>query len=130
MADMRAHLSSTVLLGLESAEKPEEPKTFSATFPAAFADRIPNHPLTADGTIEFGPYVICFSSASVVEKLSADPILGVLVTQCGRVRGYSSLNLFKSALTRKCDVLLNPFVGVTCRFSQDDIRALLADDSV
>lgn len=119
-------LASGQLLAIESRDVPEVPMTFSATFPPDFAEKIGNHPLSADGQIEFGPYILCFSSPQVVKVLSMDAILSPLVTKLGKTRSYPSRQVFQSARDRNLDVLLNPFFGVSHRFDTREIDAILS----
>lgn len=81
--------------------------------------------MTEDGRIQFGPWVVCFSSSNVVDGLAADPVMGGLVTQVGTVREFSAREVLQSAVDRQLDVFLNPFYGVSRRFSQDEIRQIL-----
>ncbi len=130
--EMLEQLSSAVLFALESDDVPYVPRTFSAFFPADFAktlegaDALEGNNVTEDGKIQYGPWVVCFSSADIVQVLAADPIMNFLVTKLGKVREFPSREVFQSALDGQFDVVLNPFVGVTRRFTQDEIRQILA----
>ena len=128
-SQMVADLSSAVLLGLESDEAPNKPMTFSATFPPEFADAMDPDNVTQDGNLQFGPWVVCFSSTDVVDGLAADPVMNGLVTQVGKVREFSSHEIFQLALDEQMDVVLNPFFGVSRRFTQDEIRRVLKNGS-
>lgn len=127
--EMTTLLSSSVLLGVESAEAPGEPISFSGTFPQDFAEWAKGQGavLNPAGKLELGPWVVCFSSPRIVYTLGKDPFLGELVTAMGEVREFTAQEIFRSSLKRELDVVLNPFYGVSRRFSQAELRELLSE---
>jgi len=124
--ELRRQLLEVSLLALENDSAPGEPMTLSAYFPPEFATSLENVKLTEDGRIQFGPYVVCFSSQAVVDGLKADRLLGPLVTQVGRPREFAAREIFQAAMRHKLDVVLNPFFGVSRRFPLDEIGELLS----
>jgi len=123
-SEMCRMLVANNLLALEREEEPGVPMTFSASLPAELAGEAAME-LDADGdVVEFGPWVVCFSSPQAVKQLSRDPVMGGLVTQVGTVREFAAKEVFQSALDLNVDVLLNPFVAVTRRFSREEIGAI------
>lgn len=123
--EMRKRLASATLLGLENTEEATGPMTFSMTFHPDLVDSLEGYELNEEGKIQFGPWVVCFSSSGVVDGLAADPLMGRLVTQVGRIREFPAREIFQSARDQEIDVVLNPFFGVGRRFSQEEIRQLL-----
>jgi hypothetical protein len=117
-------LRSATLLGLEGDDGTGVPMDFAITFPADFQGRMEGLELNEEGKVQFGPWVVCFSSPAIVEGLSKTFMSG-LVTQVGEVRQYSAREIFESALERRLDVILNPFYGVTRRFTQEEIRQIV-----
>lgn len=126
---MRQQLMSATLLALESEDDPDTPMTFSATFPAEFAGALRDPERTGGREITFGPWVVCFSSRDIVEGLADHRVMGVLVTQMGNVRPFPARRIFQSALEHRVDVVLNPFFGVSRRFTQDEIQSLINSPS-
>ncbi len=127
--EMRQQLASAVLLGLEAPDAPDVPMDFSAIFPAEFARGTKEYDIMPDGRVRLGPWVVCFSSRQIVNGLAADPVMGGMVTQLGKVREYPARQIFQSALDSHLDVVLNPFFGVSRRFTQDDLQSILGAKS-
>ena len=122
-------LLSAVLLAIESPVPSKVPMTFSAIFPADFGGPYDERNLTPDGKVQFGPWVVCFSSMRVVKGVAADPVVRPLVTQLGEIREYPAREIFQSAIDRQLDVVLNPFFGVRRRLSLDEAREILATEA-
>lgn len=126
--EMQQLLFSVRLLALEPFEagaSPVEPMSLTATFPQEFANQVSGCHIAENGTLQFGPYVICWSSAAWANKRTRNVMLGGIVARLGKLREFSAREVFRSARAHRFDVVLNPFVGVTRRFTQDEILAIL-----
>ena len=112
-------------MAIAGANTPDRPMSFTYTFPADFAGQV--HPIerTEDGKIHFGPYVYCFSSAAILYEVTENPITNFLLM--GTAKEFTGRAIFESALESEIDVVLNPYIGVSYRFTQDKMRQLLDD---
>ena len=123
--ELKQQLVPSTLFAIESPDKPDFPMDLTLVFPPEFADRFGDHELNEDGKIQFGPWIVCFTSRAVVDVLAADPIMGGMVTEVGSVRTFPARDIFRSALDRRVDIVLNPFFDVSRRLSQAEIQDMV-----
>lgn len=60
-----------------------------------------------------------------VNRSPRNQILDGLVTSVGILREFSAGEVFRTGLAQHIDVILNPFIGVTRRFTQDEMTEIL-----
>jgi hypothetical protein len=123
-AELRDELLASDVLALCRADDPQTPMTFSASVPAELAGEGEAGADRPDGQVEFGPYVLCFSSPAIVEQLQADRVIGLLL-RGGRVGPLSIRRLIRFALDSKTDLLIDPFFEMSRRISLDQMRRTL-----
>jgi hypothetical protein len=119
-------LLSETVYALESDDAPNEPMRVTFTFPPEYANRSDGLHLTDDGKVQFGPWVICFSSMRVFNTVTADPCVGMILTKLGTVREFPMRAVFESARDDELDVMLNPFSCVSYRFDMSDVQKIMA----
>ena len=88
----------STVLAVHTAESPSSPTTFSANFPPELVGNHHSGTVGADGQVEYGPFILCFSSQAVIEGMSQDPIFETLVTKCGPVGEFQAPALIDAAL--------------------------------
>ena len=126
--ELRRQLSSATLLAIDS-DGSGRPLDFSAKFPAGFPLLGSEPKPVTDGPVEFGPFVLCFSSRRIVQGIAQYPAMASLVTRLGKIREFPAREIFETGLDRKCAVVLNPFFGPCRRFDETECRELVATTS-
>jgi len=119
-----AFLAGATLFTLVNQDAPAVPVALGFRTPESLVAADPDQPMAAPKIIETVPRILCFSSEASVTRYS-DELHGALRARNCIFTLLPARDIFRHALTRSIDVILNPAGKAPHTFTQDELRRLL-----